>query len=719
MTTWPPRRAINLIDRRSERDLLLKLVMAVRGGESRTLVICGDPGVGKTALLDYLTGHAAGCQVLRVGGVQSEMELAFAGLHQLCAPLLGRLERLPAPQRNALRVAFGLADGPASDRFLLGLAVLSLLSEVAEERPLICLVDDQHWLDRESAQALGFVARRLAADRIGIVFGTRVLTEELSGLPQLNLAGLQEEDAQALLDSVLAWPLDAQVRDRIVAETYGNPLALLELPRGLTQGQLAGGFGLPDAMPLSGRIEESFRRQLEGLPPETQHLLQVAAADPSGDLPLVWRAADRLGISVQAAAPAIDAGLAEFGESIRFRHPMLRSVVYRSLGIPDRRSVHLALSEATDPVSDPDRRVWHRAQAVEGVDEEVAADLERSASRAQARGGPAAAAAFLERAIILSNDPGRRADRMLAAAQANLQAGAYRQALELLSAAEEESRPLDELQSARVRLLRGHVAFTSGLGNEGPPLLLEAARRLEPLNLDMARETYLTAWTAALFAGRLATRGNLHEVSRAARELPWSAQPGKAELILDALTLLVTSGPAAAAPALRRALAAFAETGTTLEEEIRWGWFAHAASMAPAHDGYGQGPGPGHAQAGHRDPQRVGVCAGCRSGIRYRPPDSAAISAVIGQGWKPLTTSHTPSENSQAATGITGSTASPVNEECCPNSVANTAMMSRGPPMSPITGMMRGTRRDRYIKEPSSRALMPGIRLCESRNVQL
>jgi DNA-binding CsgD family transcriptional regulator len=568
-----------LTDRRQERGVLDRLVHAVRSGESRVLVVHGEAGVGKTALLGYLTGRASGCQVVRAAGVQSEMELAFAGLHQLCAPMLTRLEHLPPPQQEALRTAFGLSAGPPPDRFLVGLAVLSLLCEAAGEQPLVCVVDDQQWLDRASAQALGFVARRLAADPVAMVFGTRVPGPDLAGLPELAVPGLQDGDARALLGTVLPGPLDARVCDQIVAETRGNPLALLELPRGLTPGQLAGGFGLPKAVPLSGRIEESFGRQLDALPPATRRLLQLAAADPSGDSSLVWRAAGRLGIPMQAAAPAAEAGLAEFGARVRFRQPLLRSVAYRSASAQDRQAVHLALAEVTDPAVDPDRRAWHRAHAAPGPDEEVAAELVRSADRAQARGGLAAAAAFLERAVLLTVDPACRTERILAAAQVNLEAGEFGHALALLAAAEAES--LDELASARVDLLRGLVTFASGLGSDAPPLLLKAARRLEPLDPGLARETYLTAWIAALFAGRLAVGGDLLEVSRAAQALPPPAPPpGPLDLVLDGLTRLITEGPAAAAPTLRQAVDAYCTAELSVETELRWGWLVQAAASA-------------------------------------------------------------------------------------------------------------------------------------------
>jgi len=506
------------------------------------LVMRDEAGVGKTALLEYMAARARGCRLARVTGVPSGMELAFAGLHELCAPMLDRAECLPVPQREALRTAFGLADGPPPARFLVGLAVLSLLLEVAAERPLVCVIDDGQWLDHASAQALGFVARRLATDPVGLVFAARDPGVDLAGLPELEVGGLPDADARALLSSALAGPLDAQVAGLIVSETGGNPLALLELPRGLTPLQLAGGFGLPIAAPLPSRIEDSLRRQLDALPEPTRRLLLVAAADPSGDPVLVRRAAGRLGIPAQAAGPAVEAGLLEFRGHVWFRHSLLRSAAYRSASPQDRQAVHLALAEVTDPRIDPDRRAWHRAKAAAGPDEQVAAELEGSAGRAQARGGLAAAAAFLERAVALTADPARRTERALAAVQASLQAGAFGQALELLVTA--EAGPADELQAGRADLLRGQVTFVSGLGSDAAPLLLKAAKRLEPLDLELARETYLSAWMAALFAGRLAGAGDLLEVSRAARALLAPADPSRpVDLILDGLARLVTDGP--------------------------------------------------------------------------------------------------------------------------------------------------------------------------------
>ena len=505
------------------------------------------------------------------------MELAFAGLHQLCAPMLDHAESLPGPQREALRTAFGLSAGPVPDRFLVGLAVVGLLSETAGERPLVCVVDDQQWLDHASAQALGFAARRLAAEPVGLVFAARVPGKDVAGLPELVVEGLAEDDAQELLKSVLTGPLDPRVRDRIIADTHGNPLALLELPRGLTPAQLTGGFGVSSAVPLDGRIEESFGRQLEALPVQTQRLVQLAAADPSGDPVLVWRAAGRLAIGAGAAGPAVEAGLAEFGARVRFRHPLVRSAAYRSASAQTRQELHGALAEVTDPAVDPDRRAWHRAQAAPGPDEEVAAELEQSAGRAQRRGGLAAAAAFLERSAGLTLDPARRAQRALAAAQAKQRAGALDAALGLLAMA--QAGPLDELQRARGDLLRAQIAFASSHGRDAPPLMLSAAKQLETLDVALARETYLEAFTAALFVGRLSPA--VGDVARAARMAPAPLAPARApDLLLDGLALLVTEGYAAGTPALRRALLAFRGQDISAEEGLSWLWLAGLAAMA-------------------------------------------------------------------------------------------------------------------------------------------
>jgi DNA-binding CsgD family transcriptional regulator len=563
-----PGRSAGLKGRRRERETLQELIDAVRRGESRTLVVRGEPGAGKTALLGYIVERAADCRVARATGVQSEMELAFAGLHQLLAPMLDHLERVQLPQRDALRTAFGLSPGPAPDRFLVGLAVLSLLSDVGEEQPLLCLVDDAQWLDRASAQILAFVARRLQAESVGLVFAARAPSAELAGLPQLALEGLPQDDAGALLDSVLSAPLDARVRDQVLSETRGNPLALLEVARALTPAELAGGFALPGAVPLAGGIEERFRRRLDALPPQTRLLLQLAAADPVGEPLLVWDAAERLGIDPQAATPAAEAGLLEFGARVRFRHPLVRSAAYHSAAPEVRRAVHAALAQATDPKLDPDRRAWHRAQAAAGPDEQVAEELERSAGRAQARGGLAAAAAFLERAAMLTPIPARRAQRLLAAAAAKRDAGALDAALELLVAVEVGA--LDELQRARVDLLGGQIALEQRRAADAGRLLVSAARRLEPLDAGLARETYLEALGAAI-ANDLDVPGGTLEILGAARAAPAGPSPPRAvDVLLDALAARLTDGFAAAAPILSRALALLLDVEPSDEQGGRW-----------------------------------------------------------------------------------------------------------------------------------------------------
>jgi DNA-binding CsgD family transcriptional regulator len=571
-----------LTGRRAECSVLDRLAEAVRAGESRALVVHGEPGVGKTALLEYLAGQALGCRVARTGGIQSEMELAFAVLHQLCAPMLDRLERLPAPQRDALRTAFGLSAGPAPDRFLIGLAALGLLSEVAGDRPLVCIVDDEQWLDSASAQVLAFVARRLGAESVGLVFGARVPTGDLAGLPELVVRGLREDHARALLDSALTGPLDARVRDQVIAEAHGNPLALLELPRGWTAAELAGGFGLPGAVPLSdsisGSIEESFRRRIDTLPSTARRLVLLAAAEPTGDPVLVWQAAGRLGVGAEAAGPAVEARLAEFGVRVRFRHPLVRSAAYRSAPAQERQLAHAALAEVTDPAVDPDRRAWHRAGAAPGPDEDVAAELERSAGRAQARGGLAAAAAFLERAVLLTPDPARRAGRALAAANTKFQAGALDAAQDLLAAA--GAGPLSEFERARVDLLRAQLAFVTNRGGDAPLLLVKAARRLEPVDTGLARATYLDALTAATFAGRLASPGgHTLDVARAARAAPRPlGDPRVPDLLLDGLAANFNDGYAAGVPSLRQALTAFG-SGMSADEELRWLWPTTSAAL--------------------------------------------------------------------------------------------------------------------------------------------
>ena len=570
---------ITLRGRDAECAALDKLLEAVRSGESRALVLCGEPGVGKTALADYMIESADGIRVIRAVGVESEMELAFAALHQLCTPMLDRLERLPGPQQDALRVALGLGGAEAPDRFLVGLAALSLLSEVAEEGPLLCVVDDAQWLDQASALALAFVARRLLAESIAFVFVTREATRELSGLPELVIEGIRDRDARALLATGIQGPLDERVRDRILAEARGNPLAVLELPRGMTPSELAGGFGLPDAHPLADRIEQSFLRRVQSLPPDAQQLLLMAAAEPLGDVTLLWRAADLLGIGSDALAPAEAAGLIELGARVRFRHPLVRSAVYRAAALDDRRIAHRALAKVTDPEADPDRRAWHRAQATTGLDEAVAAELERSADRAQGRGGGAAMAAFLKRAAELTPDSAHRGARALAAARAELEAGAPEAAQALLATA--ELTPLDDLQRARLQRLGAQIAFALRRGSDAPLLLLDAAKRFEPLDTAAARETYLEAFGAAIFAGRESGVGVV-EAARAARAAPAGPRPPRpVDLLLDSLTERFTESYGEAFPALARALHAFVEGEGAPAEQMRWLWTACPVTPEP------------------------------------------------------------------------------------------------------------------------------------------
>ncbi|HEY6396017.1 MAG TPA: AAA family ATPase [Solirubrobacteraceae bacterium] len=576
---WPltgPRRASALLGRFDERAVLDGLLEAIRGGESRSLVLRGEAGIGKTALLDYLVGGASDLTVVRAVGVESEMELAYASLHQLCAQLPDRFESLPAPQRDALRVAFGLTAGPSPDRFLVGLAVLSLMSEVAEERPLLCVVDDAQWLDQASALTLAFVARRLLAEPLGLVFAARDPGDALVHVPDLEVDGLGYGDAQALLGTSLPFILDERVRDRVVAETHGNPLAMLELPRGLTSTELTAGFGIVGMRPLPERIEQSFVRRLEALPGDARRLLLVAAAEPLGDPVLLWRAASQLGIDFGVAEAIETQGLLAIDERVTFRHPLVRSAIYRSLPLDDRRAVHRALAEATNRETDPDRRAWHLAAAVAGPDEDVAQELEQSAGRAQARGGFAAAAALLQRAVGLTEDPVRRADRALAAAHAHVLAGRLDAARGLLTAAEAET--LNDYQRIRLQMLRAEVEFFATYAGDAPRLLLDVAQRLERVEVCLARDTYLDAWVAALLAGRLNQGPGIHEICVAARSAPHpEAGPRRADVLLDALACVVTEGRVTAESLLEEATAAFSDERCPPEDVLRWGWVAPVA----------------------------------------------------------------------------------------------------------------------------------------------
>jgi len=630
-----------LCGRRAECDVLDRLLESVRAGQSQVLVLRGEAGVGKSALLDYLAQRASGCRLARAAGVEYEMELASAGLHQLCAPMLDLRERLPGPQRDALATAFGLSASPAPDRFLVDLAVLGLLSEVAEEQPLVCVVDDAQWLDKTSARALAFVARRLLAESVGLVFAVREPSDvrELAGLPELVVGGLREDDARALLDSALPVPMDERVRDRLVAESRGNPLALLELPRGLTPAELAGGFGLPDVIPLTNRLEQSFVRRLEPLPSETRKLLVTAAAEPVGDAALLWRAAGRLELGADAAGPAQAAGLIDLGALVRFRHPLVRSAVYRAATQPDRQQAHRALAEATDPDVDPDRRAWHRAHAADAPDEGIAAELERSASRAAARGGIAAAAAFLERAAELTPDSGRRGGRAIAAAEAKLEAGAPEAAHALLAIA--ELTPLDELQRARLQRLRARIAFALRRGSDAPPLLLDAAKRLVSLDPELARETCLEALAAAIFAGRGINGRDVQQVVPTAR--PTVQPPRAIDLLLNGLATRATQGYAAAVPPLREALEAFRQDNGDNPANNRWLWLAcRIAADLWEHEIWDE-----LATTGVRRAREAGalsvlpIAASYRAGAHVHAGEYAEASALLEEAYAITQASHT------------------------------------------------------------------------------
>jgi DNA-binding CsgD family transcriptional regulator len=560
--------AARLLGRESESEVLERLLDGARSGRGGVLVMRGEAGVGKTALLEHAVQAARGFRVARTLGVEADMELPLAAVQQLCSPFAELTERLPQPQHKALGVAFGLRAGPAPSPFLVGLAVLGLLSEAAEERPLLVVVDDAHWLDRASARALAFVARRLLAERIALVFAARERDGLLAGVPELEVKPLGRRDSRALLDSVLPARMDERVLERIVAETRGNPLALLELPRGLTPTELAGGFGLPAAEPLPVSIEASFTRRLASLPYDARRLLLVAAADAVGDPALVLRAAQQLEIP-ESAAEALEAdGLLELGERVVFRHPLVRSAVYRAAGLKERRAAHCALAAATNPRIDPDRRAWHRAQGASKPDENVAAELERSAVRARARGGFAAVAAFLARAAELTPDAARRAARLLAAASAQHDAGDLDAALGLLLGVEADA--LDELGRARVDRLRAQIALEQRRAGDAGRLFVSAATRLEPLDPELARETYLEALGGAL-ASDVEADGGAHAVAAAALAGPPATDPPRlADVMLDAFAIRLTDGFAPAAPKLARALELLLQTDVSQEDVGQW-----------------------------------------------------------------------------------------------------------------------------------------------------
>src|ERR1700722_19465316 len=630
-----------LLGRRSECQILDRVLLAAQAGHGGAMVICGEPGIGKSTLLDHAMKSAAAFKVLRAVGNEAEKELPFVAAQQLCAPTLDTLHELPAPHRDALGVAFGHVAGSPPDRLFVGLALLGLLSQLASEQPVLCVIDDAQWLDRESAQVFAIAARRLRSEHIAFLFGARTVPTDLSGLPCLPVFGLGQAEARALLRSTLPDPFDELVFERMLGETRGNPLALLELPRGLTAAELAGGFILPASVPMAGRIEASFQRRIAKLPASSQRLLLVAAAEPTGDPALGWRAAQRLGVDESAGAEVEADGLLEVSPQVFFRHPLVRSAVYGGAAPADRRDVHRALAEATDAGLDPDRRAWHLAQAAWHPDDNLATDLEVSADRAQARGGIAAAAAFLERAAELPVGSKARADRMLAAAEAKRQAAALEAALELAASAERS--PLGDHQRAEVEVLRARVSFTSERGGEAPGLLLAAAQHLEIHDPRRAREIYLDGMTAALFAGKLASTGNARDVAKAVLAAPHPPGPPSAsDLLLQGLAVLVAEGPVDGTPTFRQALDAFRSDTVGPEERLRWSWLAgRTAALIWDYDAW---------DAFTRDQVVAARAAGAGTGLPLTLSESAGVQLFAGR----LSEAEALFEQADAAADATG-----------------------------------------------------------------
>ena len=557
-----------MLDRHQEKAALDRLLRNVREGVSGALVLRGEPGIGKTALLDYAVAAAADMQVARVVGVESEMELGFAALHQLVLPFVPAFDQLPPPQRDALASAFGLVAGNAPDGFLVGLAALTLLANTATEQPLLCVVDDVQWLDHASATVLAFVARRLFADRIGMLFAVCEPAERrvpLDGLPDLTLAGLPPREARELLVSVSGVPVNPRVGERIVAQTRGNPLALVELGAELTRDELSGASPLPEPLPVGRRLEEGLRRRVQGFPADLQTLLLLAAAEPSGDPNLLWRACSVLGLEPEVADfPGVDR-LLTFAPRIEFRHPLIRSAVYHGATGLSRQRAHKALAAVSDPERDPDRRAWHLAAAAVGPDEDVAAELECSADRARDRGGWSAAAASLRRAAALTPDKERRAVRQLHAAHAELVAGSPAVAAELL----EQATPAlaDPGRRAEAMRLRAWTRFQLGERDTIPALLLDAAEAMKPLDPGRARQILLEAWGTALYSGEAGVR----DLARVSRETPRPEQTAQSpgDMLLDGFALLDTDYPAGA-DLLRRAIGVLKESDAADDEDLHW-----------------------------------------------------------------------------------------------------------------------------------------------------
>jgi DNA-binding CsgD family transcriptional regulator len=570
MASAPGSERGRLYGRDRECAAIKRLLDQAQARHSGVLMLRGEAGCGKTALLRYARDQADAFRVVRLAGVQSEMELPYAGLHQLCAPLLEGLQRLPSPQQEALEVTFGLREEATPDRFLIGLAVLTLLTDSADDQNLLCLVDDVQWLDSATLGVLTFAVRRFMAEPIAVVLAMRDGEDgpqDLTDVPTQTLSPLGDDDARRVLLSTHS-RLDEQVRDRIVAEARGNPLALIELPHAMKSANLAGGFAVSDLRRASIPVERSYLLRLQSLSEDSRLLVLTAAAEPVGDVQVLMRAADALDVDFESLRPVQSLGLLDVGARVRFRHPLVRSTVYTAASSEARRRVHRALASATDPETDPDRRAWHRAQAADEPDDDVAGELERSANRAKARGGVAAAAAFLERAATLSVDSLRRCHRALDAAELKVLAGAPDAARTLLAMVGDG--PDDELLSARSRLVLGHIAFATSHGSDAAALLLDAARRFEALGSTMAQEAFLEALLAGLFAGRLAVGADVVDVARAAGDLPRASSPGTEDLLLEGMARLFTEGHAAARPVLRSAIVGARSSELTPEEQMHW-----------------------------------------------------------------------------------------------------------------------------------------------------
>ncbi len=554
----------HLVGREHEQAEIAQLLASVRSGLSAALVLRGEAGVGKTALIDDAVAGAADLEIVRLVGIESEMQLGFAGLHQLIIPFLDDIEALPAPQMRALKAAFALSDDSAPELFLVGLATLTLLSQAATRRALLIVVDDAQWWDQESADVLGFVARRLYADRVGLLVAVRHPSDRqvpLDELPSITIPPLSERASVDLLESTAAQPVESNVRDRILADARGNPLALIELTSALSSDQLTGVVMLPEPLAVGAQLEARFLRQVRELPADTQRFLLVAAAEPTGDPALVWRAGRDLDFDERAILAAEAEHLISPGPPLRFRHSLIRSAIYHGASAANRREAHSALAAATNIGNDPDRRAWHRAAAAHAPDEDVAAELEQAASRARSHGGYAATAALLTRAAQLTPDPGRRALRYFAAAESDFTAGSSPRAHVNLQHALPD---LDGSSLAQARRLEALIFFidmdradTLGRAKRVVPMLLDAAVALGPLDIHSARETLLDAIQMAVYFGS-ASSATVEEVAHTAQSLtlPIDAEPTSADLVLDALAALYAGGYDNAVPILQRALAA-------------------------------------------------------------------------------------------------------------------------------------------------------------------